>query len=106
MSITGTAHRELHPVSFKDVQRTKTHELPVCPVSPVSNGSPEFPVSLVYPVSNGQGLDKQRENKLKALGAPNHCTGRGTGKKRLWKLMRDLKAIEKGLAANCRSANE
>jgi hypothetical protein len=80
MSITGTAHRELHPASFKDVQRTKTHELPVCLVS---RESPAYPVSLVYPVSNGQGLDKQEENMLKALAARNGCTERGTEKKRL-----------------------
>ena len=85
MSITGTAHRELLPVTFKAVQGTKTHELPVCPVS------------LVSPVSNGQGLDKQIENKLKELAAANCCTGRDTAKKRLWKLMRDLKAVEKGI---------
>src|SRR5438093_1070970 len=94
MSITGTAHRELLPVTFKAVQGTKTHELPVCPGSPVS---PECPVSLVSPVSNGQGLDTQIENKLKELAAANCCTGRDTAKKRLWKLMRDLKAVEKGI---------
>jgi hypothetical protein len=48
-------------------------------------------------VSNGQGLDKQIENKLKELAAVNRCTERGTAKKRLWKLMRDLAAIEKGI---------
>ena len=97
MSITGRAYRELLPVNFKGVQSTKTHELPVCPESPGSHKSPECPVSLVYPVSNGQGLDKQIENKLKELAAANRCTERGTAKKRLWKLMRDLAAIEKGI---------
>jgi hypothetical protein len=74
MSITGTAHRELLQASFKNVQRTKTHELPVCP---------EFPVSLVYPVSNGQALNKQEEKMLKAFAAANRCTERGTAKKKL-----------------------
>jgi hypothetical protein len=97
MSITGVAHRELLPASFKDVQRTGTHELPVCPGSLGFHGSPECPVFPVYHVSNGQSLDKQEEQMLKALAAANRCTECGTAKKRLWKLMRDLAAIEKGI---------
>ena len=95
MSITGVAHRELAPATFKE-QKTRTHELPVCPGFLAYPAFPECPVSLVYPVSNGQGLDKQRENKLKAFAARNQCTERGTAKKRLWTLLRDLKAVEKG----------
>jgi hypothetical protein len=102
MSITEAAHRELLPANLKDMQCTKTHELPVMPGFPGSHGSPECPVSLVYPVSNGQGLDKQIEKKLKELAARNRCTERGTAKKRLWKLMRDLKAIEKGIGCELR----
>jgi hypothetical protein len=94
MSITGVAHRELLSVTFKNVQRIKTHELPVCPEIPGSHRSPECPV---FPVSNGQGLDKQIENMLKAFAARNRCTERGTAKKKLWNLMRDLKAVEKGI---------
>ena len=96
MTITGVAHREVHPVSFKDVQHAKTHELPVMPVFPGSHGSPECPVSLVYPVSNRQGLDEKIENILKAFAARNRCTECGTAKEKLWNLMRDLKAVEKG----------
>jgi hypothetical protein len=97
MSITGTAHRELLPTSFKGMQSTKTHELPVCPEFPGPHRFPECRVSPVYPVSNGQGLDKQIENKLKELAARNRCTERGTAKKKLWKLVRDVAAIEKGI---------
>jgi hypothetical protein len=50
---------------------------------------PEFPVS---PVSNGQ-----RVEKLKAIAARNACTERNTERKRFWKLMRDFKAVEKGI---------
>jgi hypothetical protein len=89
MSITGVAHRELLPASFKDVQCTTTHELPVWPES---LEFPECPVSLVYPVSNGQGPEKA----LEALGARNACTARNTARRRLWTLVRDLKAVEKG----------
>src|SRR5215471_19311884 len=95
MSITGVAHRELFPTTFKDVQRMKTHELPVCPASPASLA---YPVSLVNPVSNGQGLDQQIEDKLKAFGAGNRCTKPGTAKKKLWQLTRDLKALDKGIS--------
>jgi hypothetical protein len=96
MSVTGVAHRELLPASFKDVQHAKTHELPVMPVFFGSHVSRECPVSLVYPVSNGQGLDKQVENMLKAFASRNACTQRNTARKKLWKLARDLKAVEKG----------
>ena len=106
MSITGTAHRELLPVNSKDVQSTRTHELPVCPGSPGSLKSPECPVSLVYPVSNGQGLDKQIEQILKAFAAANRCTEHSTAKKRLWKLMRDLVAIEKGIGREPRNREQ
>jgi hypothetical protein len=95
MSITGTAHKELLSANFKDVQGTKAHELPMWPGS---HGSPECLVSPVYHVSNGQKLDKQEEDKLKALAEANRCTAPGTAKKRLWKLMRDIVAIEKGIA--------
>ena len=83
MSITGVAHRELLPASFKDVQRTKTHELPVLPVFPASREYPEFPVSLVYPVSNGQGLEKQEENMLKRA-CP--CHRLGDRERTLWEM--------------------
>jgi hypothetical protein len=47
-------------------------------------------------MSNGRGLDEQIENMLTAFAARNRCTAPGTAKKRLWKLMRDLRAMEKG----------
>jgi CHC2 zinc finger len=86
----------------------KSHEYPKPPESrksPVPPGCPEvpafhkshkshgYPVSPVYPMSRGQGLEKE----LKGLAARNACTERNTASKRLWQLMRDLKAVEKGI---------
>jgi hypothetical protein len=47
-------------------------------------------------VSNGQGLDAEKEKVLKALAARNACTEPNTARKRRFKLVRDLRAIEKG----------
>jgi hypothetical protein len=68
-------------------------ELPVPPVCPVLPESPELPVSHVSPVSNGQGPEKA----LKAFAARNACTERNTARKRRWQLVRDLRALEKGI---------
>jgi hypothetical protein len=48
-------------------------------------------------MSNGQGLDGETEKVLKALAARNACTERNTARKRRFKLVRDLRAIEKGI---------
>jgi hypothetical protein len=66
------------------------HKFPRCPESPESR---KYHESLVYPMSNGQGL----EEKLKALAARNACTEANTARKRRFKLVRDLRAIEKGI---------
>jgi CHC2 zinc finger len=63
------------------------HKFPRCPESR------KYPESLVYPMSNGQGL----EEELKALAARNACTEANTARKRRFKLVRDLRAIEKGI---------
>src|SRR4029453_16895115 len=66
-------------------------ELPQPRKSPEFPGSPESPVCHVSPVSNGQALDQQ----LRELAARNCCTERSTARKRRFKLLRDLKALEK-----------
>jgi hypothetical protein len=85
------------PVSApKQAGSPDRRELPVPPVFrvvPVSPRSPRFPRSHVFPVSNGHG----REKALKALAARNACTEPNSAGKRLWKFMRDLKAVEKGI---------
>jgi hypothetical protein len=48
-------------------------------------------------VSNGQGLAGEKEKVLKALASRNACTESNTARKRRFKLVRDLKAIEKGI---------
>ena len=59
--------------------------------------SPECPVFPVSPVSNGQGLDAEKEKMLRALASRNACTERNTARKRRFKLVRDLKGLEKGI---------
>jgi hypothetical protein len=82
------------PVSApKQAGSPDRRELPVPPVFRVVPVSPTSPGSLVFPVSNGHG----REKALKALAAHNACTEPNSAGKRLWKFMRDLKAVEKGI---------
>jgi CHC2 zinc finger len=97
--------RYLDMAGFAPVSRngaSKSHECPEspecpeCRLSPRSRESPESPVFPVHPVSNGQGLDEEREKVLRQLAARNACTERNTARKRLWKLLRDLRAVEKG----------
>ncbi|HEU0050226.1 MAG TPA: hypothetical protein VFQ43_21735 [Nitrososphaera sp.] len=45
-------------------------------------------------MSNGQGLDGEVEKELQRLAASNACTERSIAKKRLWKLLRDLRAVD------------
>jgi hypothetical protein len=42
---------------------------------------------------------------LKTLAAKNACTGRNSARKRLWKLVRDLRAIEEGIGRGLEIAN-
>src|SRR5262249_55540997 len=68
-----------------------------CPESPESLVSPQYPECPVFPVSHGQGLDGEKEKVLKAFAARNACTERNTARKRRFKLLRDLRAVEKGI---------
>jgi len=74
----------------------KSHEYPKPRESrefPGSHESPKSPEYAVSPVSKGQRLEKA----LKALAARNACTESDSARKRLWKFVRDLKAVEKGI---------
>jgi 5S rRNA maturation endonuclease (ribonuclease M5) len=57
-------------------------------VSPESHGFP------VYPVSSSQELEKE----LEELAEGNACTERDTARKRRWKIVCDLTAVEKGIS--------
>jgi hypothetical protein len=58
---------------------------------PLPHVSPESHGFLVYPVSSSQELGKELENLAKR----NACTGCNTAKKRRWKLLQDLVAVQK-----------
>jgi len=60
-------------------------EGPKCPVKPESLGSPVPPVSVGHKI----------EKVLRMLAGCNACRARNTGKKALWQLARDLRAVEK-----------
>jgi hypothetical protein len=113
LSMTEAMNLYLDMAGFPAHRPHKSHEYPS--VSSVSKSrespsvlvseSPESPESLsvlvsespVYPVSNGQGLDGKKQKALKALAARNACTERNTARKRRFKLVRDLRAVEKGI---------
>jgi hypothetical protein len=62
---------------------------------PKSLGSLEHPVSHVSPVSEGQTVDGEIDKGLRALAALNACTQLNTARTRRFKLLRDLKCVEK-----------
>lgn len=79
-------------MSSTDKQSIASHELSGCHERPVR-------LSICVsesPVSEGQVVSEEGEAVLKALAAQNACTDPNTGRKRLWKLLRDLKGIEEG----------
>jgi CHC2 zinc finger len=90
LSMTQAMNLYLDMAGFPPSSPPKSHE---CPASLTSHESPMYPVS---PVSNGQGPGEA----LKALAVRNACTQRNTARERRWKLVRDLRAVEKGI---CRS---
>src|SRR5262249_1410611 len=97
--------RYLDMAGFPAQRPPKSHEYPS--VSSVSKSrkslsvsvseSPKYHVFPVCPVSNGLRLDGEKEEALKALAARNACTERNTARKRRFKLLRDLRALEKGI---------
>ena len=66
------------------------HEFSFSP-PPLPRVSPESHGFLVYPVSSTQELRKELENLAKR----NASTGRNTARKRRWKLLQDLAAVQK-----------
>ena len=90
------------------IQQTESRQWPVAPASPKAPvfpearvvprtpAVPESPESLVSPVSEGQATTRKKDKVLKALGARNACTTKKSESRRLFKLARDLSAIERG----------
>jgi hypothetical protein len=76
----------------------------VSPESPDSLGFPECPECPVSPVSEGQAVDGEMDKRLKALAARNACTQLNTARTRRFKLLRDLKAVEKEIGRKLRVA--
>jgi hypothetical protein len=97
LSPTEAISLYLEMAGFPPSRPPKSHEYPKSLRSPESRKSPKYHESPVYPMSNGQGLDGETEKVLKALAARNACTERNTARKRRFKLVRDLRAIEKGI---------
>jgi hypothetical protein len=83
-SLTEAISLYLDMAGFPSPRPAKSHEYPKSPKSP------ESPESPVYPMSNGQGL----EEELKDLAARNACTEPNTARKRRFKFLRDLRALE------------
>jgi hypothetical protein len=79
----------------KSREYRKSRAFPEYPKSPVYLKSPVSPVS---PVSNGQGLGKKLEKELKDLATRNAYTERSTARKRRWRLLRDLRAVQERIA--------
>jgi CHC2 zinc finger len=108
LSQTAAMNLYLDMAGFSAGVPSRSREYPKSPESPKSpecpeplrsrdtrkyHESPKSPVFPVYPMSNGQGPEKS----LKALAARNACTEPNTARKRRFKLVRDLRAIEKGI---------
>ena len=83
----------LEMAGFPPSRPPKSHQYPKSLRSPDSRRSPKYHESLVYPMSNGQGLKEE----LKGLAARNACSERNTARKKRWQLVRDLRAVEKGI---------
>jgi hypothetical protein len=98
LSIIQAINFYLDMAGFPASRLYKSHKYPDSREYPKSRESRAFPESLespecpVSPVSsNGQGIEKE----LRELAARNACTERNTARERRWKLVRDLRAIEK-----------
>jgi DNA primase len=111
LSLTEAISLYLEMAGFPFSRSPKSHEYPQprksreSPASPEYPEYPEYPESPVYPMSNGQGLNGDIEKVLKALAARNASTEPNTARKRRFKLVRDLRAIEKGIARELETAD-
>jgi hypothetical protein len=105
LSRTEAISLYLQMAGFPPARPPKSHECHKSLGSPECLESPKYRESPVYPMSNGQGLNGETEKVLKALAALNACTERNTARKRRFKLVRDLRAIEKGIGRELETAD-
>jgi len=94
LSLTGAMSLYLEMAGFP-TRRRESREYPEPLGSPESPESPVCPESHVFPVSEGQAVDGELDKLLKALAPQNACTQLNTARTRRFKLLRDLKAVEK-----------
>jgi hypothetical protein len=85
-SLTEAMNLYLDVAGFPSHAPGKSRE---CPAFRASHAFP------VYPVSEGQVLNGALDKQLKALAAQNACTQLNTARTRRFKLLRDLKAVQK-----------
>src|SRR5262249_53567273 len=93
LSMSAAISLYLEIAGFPPLRPLKSHECRESLRSPEFRKSPKYHESPVYPMSNGQGPEKV----LKSLAARNACKEPNTARKRRFKLVRDLRAIEKGI---------
>jgi hypothetical protein len=99
------ANRDLWSITHLDSRGgrvqiiTDEQKFPPSPLPP-PRGSPESHGFPVYPVSSSQELEK----KLEELAEGSACTERDTARKRRWKLVCDLTAVEKGISRKLAAA--
>jgi hypothetical protein len=98
LSLSDAMNLYLDMAGFPASRPAKSREYPVPPKSPASPKSPECHVSLGYPVSpvsEGQVADGELDKLVKGTAAQNACTQLNTARTRRFKLLRDLKAVQK-----------
>jgi hypothetical protein len=93
--------RYLEMAGFPAGVPPKSREYPKCPASPTC---PESPCVSVVPVSEGQTLNGDLDKLLGTLAAQNACTQLNTARTRRFKLLRDLKAVQKQIGRKLQMA--
>ena len=90
LSMSKAMNLYLEMAGFPASRPPKSHEYPKCPE---------------YPVSNGQDLGTELEKELKTLASQNACTQFNTARTRRFKLLRDLKAVQKRIGRKLQIAD-
>jgi CHC2 zinc finger len=102
--------RYLERAGFPAGVPKRSREYPESPASPVTRESlnvlvSKSPCVSVSPVSDGQTLNGELDKLLKTLAAQNACTQLNTARTRRFKLLRDLKGVQKQIGPSCSPPN-